>query len=205
MRNAAFPGKAGPPSRLRLAFPLVAASATFLATGLADAADRNGDHRIVETRIELEAGAAHFAPWPQAQKTIHAGLGYIEPFGAAHYACGNGFREEAENPVPAGIKAWFSDNAADKNPLFCVYRLQDGDLYAYDVVIGNQFHRPERDEHKDILVNIVIGGTGAYRNASGVWTGATLGRGEHREIQPGTTLPASILKLMDGYVRLPAE
>ncbi|MFT4197217.1 MAG: hypothetical protein QM601_04795 [Pseudoxanthomonas sp.] len=160
-------------------------------------------YRVVDTRIEFEAGAAYFNPWPQAERTVHSGIGYIEPFGAAHYACGNGFREQAEHPVPEELKAWFAGRAADKNPLFCVYRLRDGDLYAYDVVIGNQYDRPQANEHRDVLVNVVIGGTGAYQGASGIWTGATLGRGEKKEVQPGASLPASILKLMDGYVRLP--
>lgn len=186
-------------------------SLTFIATvwmtapalAAANGPESTPGYRLVETKVQFEAGADHYAPWPGAARTVHAGIGYIEPFGAARYACGNGFAEEKQTPVPAELKTWFAAHAADKNPLFCVYRMADGDLHVYDVVIGNQFDRADRNEHKDILVNVVVGGTGAYAGASGLWTGATLGRGAMKPLPNGAALPVSILKLMQGYLRLP--
>ena len=163
-----------------------------------------GDYNITPVKLQFEAGSGFFKPWPTGT-TYHSGIGYIEPFGAASYTCGTGYKEVADYPLPESLKTWFAAHSDDKNPLFCVYRLKDGDIYAYDYLIGHIKNAPENNEHVDEIVNIVTGGTGAYKDASGIWSGTTPGRGEMKEVRPGYKLPDSILKLLDGYIRTPRK
>jgi hypothetical protein len=51
---------------------------------------------------------------------------------------------------------------------------------------------------------VIVGGTGAFQGATGLWVGLTQGQGKVSEVAPGRKLPESILKLMNGYVRVPA-
>lgn len=188
-----------------VAMKRVAAIAGCLGLGLASlapAADPapGADPALTPVRVEFEAGAGFFEAWSSGT-TFHAGIGYIKPFGAARYSCGTGYAEAREHPSPPGIAQWFAANAIDQNPLFCVYRLKDGDLYAYDYLIGHVQLDPPNDVRNDEVVNLVIGGSGRFRGASGVWTGTTDGRGTLVEVRSGYRLPATILKLMDGYVR----
>lgn len=53
--------------------------------------------------------------------------------------------------------------------------------------------------------DMVVGGTGAFEGATGIWVGLTQGQGKVSEVAPGRKLPQSILKLMNGYVRLPVK
>jgi len=173
--------------------------ACLLWLGLASPANA-ADPAVTPVRLEFEAGAAFFQPWSSGT-TFHSGVGYLKPFGAASYHCGTGYAEAREHPAPAGLAAWFAANAIDQNPLFCIYRLDEGDLYAYDYLIGHVQLDAARDVRNDEVVNIVVGGTGRFQGASGVWTGTTDGRGAMKEVRSGYALPATILKLMDGYVR----
>ncbi|MCC7463975.1 MAG: hypothetical protein IT480_16125 [Gammaproteobacteria bacterium] len=158
------------------------------------------DPAVTLVRVQFEAGAAWFQPWSSGT-TFHAGSGYIKPFGAASYSCGTGYAEASRHPAPAGVAAWFAAHAIDQNPLFCVYRLKDGDLYVYDYLIGHVQLDAASDVRSDAVVNIVVGGSGIFSGASGVWTGTTDGRGVLTAVRPDYRLPASILKLMDGYLR----
>jgi len=164
----------------------------------------DSQYKLIEIEMQLEAGAEFFDPWPSG-KTIHSGVGYIRPFGATDYWCGVGYKEEEAFRNSREQHRWLIDNAIDSNPLFCIYRTQRGDLYVLDVLIGSIAKSDNSHEKQDSVTNIVLGGTNDFKDASGVWVGATSGRGEEREVAPGLMLPASILKLMDGYVRLPAD
>jgi hypothetical protein len=91
--------------------------------------------------------------------------------------------------------------------LFCIYRLSDGDIYAYDGVTGNivPFEESVNDGKMDYLINVIVGGTGAYEGATGMLLGRTPGKGPNTEVAEGVALPASILKLMEGYIKIPIE
>ena len=52
----------------------------------------------------------------------------------------------------------------------------------------------------DYLINVIVGGTGAFEGATGVLLGVTPGRGPNQDTGYGVALPDSILKLMRGYV-----
>ena len=157
---------------------------------------------ITPVDVQLEAGSGFYQPWPSGQ-TIHAGVGYIQPFGAADYWCGTGYGEAAAYPDARQAMAWLLPHAIDSNPLFCIYRLPQGDLHVFDVLVGTIERSGSGIEKVDSVVNMVVGGTGEFARASGVWVGTTSGRGETTEVGGGIRLPASILKLMQGYVQVP--
>jgi hypothetical protein len=58
------------------------------------------------------------------------------------------------------------------------------------------------DGKMDYLMNIIVGGTGAFEGATGMLLGITPGRGTLDPVD-GIWLPDSILKLMKGYVLIP--
>ncbi len=151
--------------------------------------------------MQMEAGFAYFRPWTSGV-TYHAGIGYLKPYGAAEYYCGTGYKEAESVTLSQPVKEWLLQRADDTNPLFCIYRMADGDIYAYDVLVGSVLLNDARNEHVDQVLNVVLGGTGKFKNASGFWVGTTAGRGQLKAIRPEWSLPDSILKLMEGYVRI---
>jgi len=156
---------------------------------------------VTPITLNFEAGAAFYEDWPSG-KTIHSGVGYIKPFGSADYSCGVDYAESKDFPSPAGAHDWLVDHSIDKNPLFCVYRLATGDIYAWDYLVGHAYIVPEQDGRNSEVVNIVVGGSGQFTGASGVWVGTTDGRGQVQPIREDLSLPQSIMKLMDGYIRI---
>ena len=54
----------------------------------------------------------------------------------------------------------------------------------------------------DALINIIVGGTGEYQGATGVLIGSTSGGGVYGTTD-GMTLPQTLFKLMEGYIRIP--
>jgi hypothetical protein len=169
-------------------------------------------YRTVEVRMTYEAGAAQYVEWPSGT-TIHSGIGWFHPFGKSNYFAGIGYSEaEKFNAEELFSKFWLDE--FDTN-LFCVYRLPDGDIYAYDGIFA------VRDEgdismayddydtvppiRRDVLVNVIVGGTGAYEGAVGIMTGTAEGGGESHTVAEDRTLPDSIVKILSGYMRLPIK
>jgi hypothetical protein len=89
--------------------------------------------------------------------------------------------------------------------LFCIYMLKDGNIYAYDGVVGNLEPADGDDGKMDYLVNVIVGGTGAYEGATGMLLGRTPGKGKSTQVAEELSLPVSILKLMEGYIRIPVK
>jgi len=85
--------------------------------------------------------------------------------------------------------------------------LSDGNIYAYDGVVGNlePYDAKVDDGKMDYLINVIVGGTGAYKGATGMLLGRTPGKGKNTEVTEGISLPISILKLMDGYIKIPIK
>jgi len=155
--------------------------------------------------MEMEAGAAQYKQWPGGQKTVHAGIGWIEPFGRSEYVAGRGYPEQAKFPKPSYFNEEFKSLYDDSPDLFCIYMLKDGNIYAYDGVIGTLEPANDDDGKLDYLINVIVGGTGAYEGATGMLLGKTPGRGKSTEVGDGVKLPVSILKLMSGYIRIPIK
>lgn len=164
--------------------------------------------KIIQTKVEIQAGSSVFKVWPSGGKTWHYGEGFLEPLGLVQYWCGQDFPEQKTMPQPEYLKSLskaFIGDANNGEMLFCVYRLQDGDLYVYDSPIGMlRSYTGESNPRREQTMNIVVGGSGAYQGATGVWLGVVEGRG--KSIFPagtGAQVPEVLLKIMEGYVRLP--
>ena len=171
-------------------------------SGAADAP--KAPHVHEQVRVALEAGAAFYSAWPSG-KTVHAGTGYIQPYGAVDYWCGSGYAEAAAYPMGQAVTPWTLTNADDAHPLFCVYRTPGGDIYAYDILVGTiERVSGPKPERRDALVNYVVGGTGRFAGATGVWVGTAAGRGDLTKSNSGLQWPMSIIKQMEGFVRRPA-
>lgn len=162
-------------------------------------------YTIIPITMEMEAGAAQYEEWPGGGKTIHAGIGWLLPFGRSEYVAGMGYPEAEEYPMPSYMNdEWMSTY---NTRLFCIYHLADGDIYAYDGITGN--YKPELengdDGKMDYLINVIVGGTGAYEGATGMLLGRTPGRGASTQVSEGVSLPVSILKIMEGYIKIPEK
>jgi hypothetical protein len=162
-------------------------------------------YTLIPITMQMEAGAAQYEAWPGGGKTIHAGIGWILPFGRSEYVAGMEYPETEEYPMPS----YFNDEfmSAYSARLFCIYHLADGDIYAYDGITGN--YKPELtdgDDGKiDYLINVIVGGTGAYEGATGMLLGMTPGRGASTNVGDDVSLPVSILKIMEGYIKIPEK
>ena len=164
--------------------------------------------KIIQTKVQLQAGSSVFKVWPGGGKTWHYGEGFIEPLGLAQYWCGQEFLEQKIIPQPEYLKSLskaFVGGMNNGEMLFCIYRLKEGDLYVYDSPVGMlHSYDGESNPRMEQTMNIVVDGTGAYKGATGVWLGVVEGRG--KSIFPtgtGAQVPEVLLKIMDGYIRVP--
>ena len=94
---------------------------------------------------------------------------------------------------------------------FAIYRLPDGDIYCYDGIFGTLISGQEGlgldvpSFRNDVLLNVVCGGTGRYEGARGLLMGTAEGSGGAKELRPGFFLPEGLLKLMEGYIKIPKK
>lgn len=158
-------------------------------------------HQSVAVNIHLQANAKLHETWPGSSSTWHYGTGYIEPFGPASYYCGEGFPEQKSFPLSDWVKGMMGGLTGRPDGLFCVYVVADGNLYVYDSVVGSR--RIYKEGLQNDTINVVVGGTGAFKGVTGVWLGMTEGRGQMTAVTPGRRVPEIILKIMQGYIRLP--
>lgn len=163
------------------------------------------NYKIIPITMEMEAGVAQYKQWPGGEKTIHAGIGWIEPFGRSEYVAGRGYPEQTKFPKPGYFNEEFNSLYDNSPDLFCIYMFKDGNIYAYDGVVGTLEPANDDDGKVDYLINIIVGGTGAYEGATGMLLGKTPGRGKSTEVGDGVKLPVSILKLMSGYIKIPVK
>ena len=173
---------------------------------------------VYKVEMNYHAGYDQYTEWPTGGKTIHAGVGWFHPFGVSRYwgvqDCGEGYPPEAAD-YPA--EEFFTEEWMKQydTTLFCIYRLDDGDIYAWDGIFAVR----GIDENKcvgynssytrqDALVNVIVGGTGRYAGARGLMIGTAEGGGDSKAVAelPGGVpleLPATIIKHLEGYIRLP--
>lgn len=173
--------------------------------GPGDTKEEEAPYKLITITMEMEAGAAQYEAWPGGGKTIHSGIGWILPFGRSEYVAGMGYPEAEKYPTPSYMnEEWMSIYGTR---LFCIYHLADGDIYAYDGITGNYMPNLEDgdDGKMDYLINVIVGGTGAYEGATGMLLGRTPGRGASTDVSEGVSLPVSILKLMEGYIKIPEK
>ena len=156
--------------------------------------------------MKMQAGADEYEVWTSGVFTAHSGIGTIEPFGKASYYCGAGYDEEAALTMPG----YFTDewNKDYNTNGFCIYRFEDGDIYTNDGITGNLLpdgYNGIKGNKSDLLVEMVLGGTGAYKGARGIWIGTATGYGEAIDVNNGWTLPEELYKNMTGFVIIKGE
>lgn len=181
-------------------------SSTATVAGNAQAPADEITYKTIPITMEMEAGAALYEKWPGGEMTRHTGIGWIHPFGRAKYTAGLGYPEAKDFPKPSYFnEEWVKIYGETR--LFCIYMLEDGNIYTYDGIVGNldPFDEEVDDGKMDYLINVIVGGTGAYEGATGMLLGRTPGRGQSTEVIAGYSLPVSILKLMQGYIKLPVK
>ena len=160
--------------------------------------------RTVPVTLSMEAGSGEFQKArPEGGEVHHSGIGYLDPFGTASYTCGLNYPEAKRFPMPDFFTPSFHKAYDTDGFIFCVYTVKEGSIYAYDSVAGRV--STTTDGRKDEILNVIVGGTGAFEGATGIWVGLTQGQGKVSEVAPGRKLPQSILKLMNGYVRVPVK
>ncbi len=154
--------------------------------------------------IHMQASSAIYKKWPSGGITWHYGKGYIGPFGGAEYYCGQDFPEAKNYPLTDSLKGFFEKFTGRGDALFCVYRTKDGDFYVYDSVTGSLSQSDGANGGRNTMINVVVDGSGAYKGATGIWMGLTEGSGAMTEVTQGRRLPEVLLKVMEGYVKVPA-
>jgi hypothetical protein len=166
--------------------------------------DPSAAYKTVPITLSMEAGSGEFVSHrPEGGEVHHSGIGYLEPYGPASYTCGLNYPEAKRFPFPDYFTPSFHKAYEVDGFIFCVYVVKEGSIYTYDSIAGRV--ATYSDGRKDELVNFVVGGTGAFEGATGIWVGQTPGRGKVTEVAPGRKLPESILKLMNGYIRMPLK
>ena len=156
-----------------------------------------------EMAIQINAGADVFAQWPSGGETWHHGIGFADPFGKVEYFCGKDFPEAKDHPLPDWAKGMFSTLTGRDDPLFCIYRLKDGDLFVYDSVPGTLMRGDTYG--RDLIFNVVIDGSGPYKGATGVWMGRTEGVEPRQKVSETRQGNKTLLKIMNGYVKVPQQ
>jgi hypothetical protein len=128
-------------------------------------------------------------------------MGFMDPFGKVEYFCGRDFPEAKSVLLPEWGKGFFTQFTGRADPLFCIYTVKDGSFYVYDSVPGTLWR--EGESGRDLIMNIVVDGTGPYKGATGIWLGRTEGTGGRTEVTPGRMGSLVLLKIMDGFVKMP--
>lgn len=167
-------------------------------------------------RMAYQAGYAQHKLWPCNGMTVHSGVGWFHPFGQSEYFAISGDCPEKE-AFP--IDQYFTEDWMDiyDTSLFCIYRMKDGDIYAYDGIFcvrdeGGDQEIPYASSflRRDILTNVIVGGTGKYEGARGLMLGTAEGSGEVRVVESDKIpadykLPEGLLKCLEGYIKIPAQ
>lgn len=166
-------------------------------------------YKCYEVHMKYQAGYAQTEPWTSG-KTQHGGVGWFHPFGPSRYYCGTEFAEAKDFP----LENYFSEywQQVYDTSLFCVYQLEDGNIYAWDGIFAVRGPRGELEVpldteggHRDILVNVIVGGSGAYTGAFGLMMGTAEGAGKEGTAFNGSVLPEALIKDLHGYIKIPVE
>ena len=173
---------------------------------------------IEHVRMNYHAGYGVYNEWPNGGMTIHSGIGWFHPFGPSEYwgvanIPGNFCEESKQFPLEQFFtEDWMKQFETD---LFCIYRLADGDIYAWDGIFAVRGLDPHKcirynSEYtrQDVLVNVIVGGTGRYEGVRGLMIGTTEGGGKTQvcgKMPDGSDLelPETIMKDLDGWIRFP--
>ncbi len=175
---------------------------------------------VYNVRMNYHAGYNVYNVWPNGGQTIHAGIGWFHPFGPSEYwgvaNVPDNFCEESKAfPLEKHFtEDWMKNFETD---LFCIYRLADGDIYAWDGIFavrgvdaGKCIGFNSELQRQDVLINVIVGGTGKYEGARGLMIGTAEGAGTGKvcgKWPDGSDLelPETIMKDLQGYIRIPEK
>ncbi len=175
---------------------------------------------VFPIRMNYHAGYNVYKEWPNGGLTIHAGIGWFHPFGPSEYygmanIPGNECEESKAFPLDKHFTDFWMDNF--ETDLFCVYRMPDGDIYAWDGMFAVRGQDPNKcivynSEYtrQDVLVNVIVGGTGRYEGVTGLLMGTAEGGGKTEicgKMPDGSPLelPETIMKDLSGWIRFPEK
>ena len=191
--------------------------------GITYSSYENGeDYTVYDVTMTMQAGYQEYGAYPGGGvMTIHAGVGYMDPFGEGYYYAGIMYPESLEVPEAIYVSDWMDANYGCS--LFCIYHTNAGDIYAWDGIYGANArdlsnYMTEGNEpyytveevngsiptRTDALINIVCGGSGLFKGAYGILIGSTSGGGIY-DTRDGMTLPQALFKFMNGYIVVPDE
>ena len=175
---------------------------------------------VFAVRMNYHAGYNVYKEWPNGGMTIHAGIGWFHPFGPSEYygmanIPGNWCEEAKQFPLENYFtEDWMKNFETD---LFCIYRMPDGDIYAWDGMFAvrgidaNKCIKYNSEyTRQDVLVNVIVGGTGRYEGVRGLLIGTAEGGGKTAvcgKMPDGSDLelPETIMKDLSGYIRFPEK
>lgn len=158
--------------------------------------------------MAYQAGYAQYREWSSGT-TYHAGIGYFHPFGQSTYYMGVDYAEEAMFPVDGIAGKDWDEKFCEMG--FAVYEFPDGNIYAYDGIFGTLIQGHEGvgldvpSFKNDVLINVVVGGSGRYEGATGILMGTAEGSGGAKEVKEGFFLPEGLFKLLSGYIKIPVK
>ncbi len=173
---------------------------------------------VEHVRMHYHAGYDVYNEWPNGGMTIHSGIGWFHPYGPSQYwGMANIPGNECEEAKQFPLEKFFTDDWMEnfETDLFCVYRLPDGDIYAWDGIFAVRGIDPHKclvynSEYvrQDVLVNVIVGGTGRYEGARGLMMGTVEGAGDTKivgSMPDGSPLelPKTIMKSLDGWIHFP--
>ena len=179
-------------------------------------------YTVYDVTMTMQAGYQEYQAYPGGGvMTIHAGVGFMDPFGEGYYYAGIMYPESLETPEAIYVSDWMDANYGCS--LFCIYHTNAGDIYAWDGIYGanardlsnymtegtEPYYTVEEvngsvPTRTDALINIVCGGTGIFKGAYGILIGSTSGGGYY-DTRDGMTLPQALFKFMDGYIVVPDD
>ena len=178
----------------------------------------NGD--VYECTMKYHAGYNVYKTWPNGGMTIHAGIGWFHPFGPSeYYGMANIPDNECEESKLFPLETCFTEDWMKnfETDLFCIYRLEDGDIYAWDGIFACRGVDPGKCigfnselQRQDVLINVIVGGTGKYEGARGLMIGTAEGAGPGKVCGKwpdgkDLELPETIMKDLQGYIRIPPK
>ncbi len=170
-------------------------------------------YKCYDVRMAYQAGHRQWKAWPGDCRTVHAGVGWFHPFGRSEYVAIAGDCEEKKN-FP--IEKYFTEDWMDiyDTALFCIYRTDFGDIYAYDGIFmvrddsgDDEIHYNSSFLRRDALTNVIVGGTGMFEGARGIMVGTAEGSGtvEKTGKEDNLTLPEGLLKCLTGFMKIPIK
>ena len=92
------------------------------------------DYTVYDVRMTMQAGYQEYKTYEPGMMTIHAGIGYMDPFGEGFYVAGIMYPESFVAPEATYVSDWMDANYGCS--LFCIYHTNVGDIYAWDGIYG---------------------------------------------------------------------